>query len=101
MKFYTEVRTGDIILIKTNIPTPPPCPIIARSVKPTPPALISLVSAFVILLATIIAPLIPHQLPRLPSFSVAPQFALLSIITMALIEVIAQGYIEKSLGVIT
>jgi hypothetical protein len=99
MKFYTEVRTGDIILIKTNIPTPPPCPIIAQSVKPTQPALISLVSAFVILLATIIAPLIPHRLPRLPSFS--PQFALLSIITMALIEVIAQGYIEKSLGVIT
>jgi hypothetical protein len=40
-------------------------------------------------------------LPRLPSFSVAPQFALLSIIVMALLEVIAQGYIEKSLGVIT
>jgi hypothetical protein len=43
MKFYTETIQGDLILIKTNIFTPPPCPVIARSVKPATPWFIRLV----------------------------------------------------------
>lgn len=101
MKFHVEVHTGDLILIKTNIPTPPPCPVIARSVQPTPPALVRFVSALAIILAMILGRLIPSPLPRLPRPSFGPQFALLSIIAMALLEVVAQGYVEKSLGVIT
>lgn len=39
MKFFnTETITGDLILIRTNRPTPPACPVLAKSVAQPAPA---------------------------------------------------------------
>ncbi len=113
MKFYNETREGDLILIKTNIPTLPPCPVIAqRVVKPaTSWQVVFLLFWTLTFFAPVVGPIIASwrrlimaplraSLANLPTLN-SPRVALLSIIAMAIIEVIAQGYIEKSfIGVI-
>jgi heme/copper-type cytochrome/quinol oxidase subunit 4 len=100
MKFYQETAvTGNLILIKTSTLTVPHCPVIAQSAKAAAPRQ-SLIVRFILYLAFLIGPL-----PVVPSISPATKarFAVLIIVALAFVEVfaqgVAQGYIEKSLGV--
>jgi hypothetical protein len=99
MKFYTETIQGDLILIKTNIETPPPCPVIARSVV-TPKQSPTLLIRFVLWFLGLVGPL-PTLVPPLTKV----RFAVLIIIGMAVVtatvEVLAQNHIERSLGLVT
>jgi hypothetical protein len=40
MRFYSEAIRGDLILIRTNIPTPPACPVLAQSAPAVDPLLV-------------------------------------------------------------
>lgn len=93
MKFLQTIITGDLILIKTNIPTRPPCPVIARSATPVAPRLIRLV----LWLATLLSPL-AAPLPHLWAANKV-RFAVLTIVVVALVEVLAQSHVDKCLGV--
>ena len=89
MKFYTYTKiTGDLIIIKTNIPTAPSCPVVAQSVPPAAPWVIRLVLWLISFFA-------PISLP-----SLITRLTVLAIFAMALVEVVAQSHIEKSLGVL-
>ncbi len=100
MKFYTYTKiTGALILIKTNIPTPPPCPVIAQSAKPAAlchGVLIRVVLWFVALFAPIVAHWPPVTLTLL-----RPRLTVLAIVAVAIVEVLAQGHIEKAIWVMT
>lgn len=102
MKFYTETAiSGDIIFTKTNILTPPPCPVIAQSTPPAPPAppaLIRLANLALYLLGLVISLRNIHWPPLIWTHNQA-RFTVLAIVALALVEVLAQGYIETSLGV--
>lgn len=101
MKFYAEITiTGDLILIKTNIPTPPPCLVIAQSAKPAAPKgtpltrLVCLVLWFI----AFFSPVVAHWPPKIsPANHV--RVAVLGIIAMSVVEVLAQAHIERALGV--
>jgi hypothetical protein len=95
MEFYIETVTGDLILIKTNTFTPPPCPIIAKSIKPVDAWL----TRFILWLAVLIAPAIPHWPPPIWVASKA-RFAVLTIVFIALVEVLAQNHIESIMGAV-
>ena len=93
MKFYTETILGDLILIKTNAPMPLLYPIIAQSVKPGD----ALIIRFVLWLAVLIAPLIPHYPPQVWTNNKA-RFAILTIVIVVAVEVLAQNHIERAWG---
>lgn len=103
MKFYTYVEvTGDLILIKTNIPTPPPCPVIARSAKPAAPKrtpstrLVCLVLWFI----AFFAPVVAHWPPKISPANHG-RLAVFGIIALATIEVLVQARVERALGMMT
>jgi hypothetical protein len=100
MKLYTETIQGDLILIKTNIPTRPPCPVIARSAKPAASWLIRLV----LWLVACFAPLVAHW-PSPAWAANKARFAVLTIVAMAMamaiIEMLAEIHVERALGVMT
>jgi uncharacterized membrane protein YadS len=95
MKFYQETAvTGELVLIRTNTLTPPPCPVIAQSAKPAAPWLVSL---FLLLISFFSIPLIIHWVH--PAWEAnKPRLIVLAIVAMAFVEVIAQNHIEKSLA---
>jgi hypothetical protein len=97
MRFHIETITGDLILIKTNIPTPPPCPVIAQSVKSK--VADNWLCRLVLWLVVLVAPLVPHWPPSVWTANKA-RFTVLTIVCVAFVEVLAQAHIEKSLGVI-
>jgi hypothetical protein len=104
MKFHTEtIVTGTLILIKTNIPTPPPCPVIAQSVKPAAPwysilirLVLFLLSLFRPVVATVrnLANLWPPQLSR----NTQQRIAALSFLASVALMMMAESYLEKMIG---
>jgi hypothetical protein len=96
MIFRQMLPNQELILARIETRTPPPVPVIARRATPTPPA-----SPWFIRLAlwliVLVAPLVAHWPPPVWVINKA-RFTVLVIVAMAVVEVLAQNHIEKSLG---